>query len=151
MFQKQKQLGLTLLEMILFIVVLGVAGVALLATLAGPLSGAGTQTEAVRAAQAGQARMEVVLGQKRKGGYPENAGDPVACGSEIDPCASDSGLAFCDAAVPNGWTVDTRCEPWDTEDTNCYVVAVVTATSPEGSDHETRTLFTNLSVESCAS
>jgi len=125
------QAGLTLLEMILFIVVIGVAGVILLTTLASPLTGAGIQTEAVTAAQVAQARMEVVLGQKRRQGFPGS-----------DPCIDDSGLPFCQ--VPEGWSVATLLEDWGSEDPDDYQVIVVTAQGPNGSTHSVRTLVTRL-------
>lgn len=146
---KLRQRGLTLLEMILFIVVLGVAGVALLATLSAPLTGAGTQTEAVTAAQVAQARMEVVLGQKRKAGYPE---DPGNCQNELDPCEGGGPAALCDDAKPTDWTVSTQCEPFNKQPTDCQVVIVVTAsTNPDDETHALRSLVTNLSDSSCAS
>lgn len=130
----QAQCGLTLLEMILFIVVLGVAGVALLATLSAPLTGAGTHTEAVTAAQVAQARMEVMLGYKRKNGFPADG----LCSPDPDPCP---GPAAC--TTPAGWTVDTGCEPWDGNDTSYYQVFVVTANGPDSS-YTMRTLVTRL-------
>jgi len=145
-----RQRGLTLIEMILFIVVLGVAGVVLLTSLSAPLTGAGTQTEALTAAQVAQARMEVVLGQKRKAGYPENPGDPSVCGAELDPCEADGGLPFCDATVPGGWAVDTQCEAWGSESTDCHVVAVVNVMQPDGGTHSARALLVNLGDPGCA-
>lgn len=128
--------GLTLIEMILFIVVLGVAGVALLTVLASPLTGAGTQTEAVTAAQVAQARMEVVLGYKRKNGFPENG----LCDPHPDPCP---GLNACD--TPAGWNATTSCEVWSVDnDTSAYQVFVVTASGPDGGNHTVRTLVTRL-------
>ena len=129
------QTGLTLLEMILFIVVLGVAGVILLTTLASPLTGAGTQTEAVTAAQVAQARMEIVLGQKRRQGFPG-----------IDPCNQCSETngepGFC--ANPAGWCASTGFEDWGGEDPDDYQVIVVTAQGPNGNSHSIRTLVTRL-------
>lgn len=129
------QAGLTLLEMILFIVVLGVAAVAMLAALSGPLSGAGTQTEVVTAAQVAQARMEVMLGYKRKNGFPSDD----LCEPDPDPCP---GPAVC--ATPAGWTVDTACEAWTGNgDTSAFQVFVVTANGP-ASSYTMRTLVTRL-------
>ena len=126
------QTGLTLLEMILFIVVLGVAGVILLTTLASPLTGAGTQTEAVTAAQVAQARMEIVLGQKRRQGFPGS-----------DPCVDDPLLLICQ--VPGGWSVNAGFdEGWGGEDLDDYRVIVVTAQGPNGTSHTIRTLVTRL-------
>lgn len=131
----QAQYGLTLLEMILFIVVLGVAGVALLATLSAPLTGAGTQTEAVTAAQVAQARMEVMLGYKRKNGFPSDG----LCNPDPDPCP---GLDAC--MTPADWAVDTSCESWSGNgDTSSYQVFVVTANGPDSS-YTMRTLVTRL-------
>lgn len=129
------QSGLTLLEMVLFIVVLGVAGVALLATLSAPLTGAGKQTEAVTAAQVAQARMEVILGHKRKNGFPADG----LCTPDPDPCP---GLNAC--TTPADWTVQTSCEAWSGNgDTTSYQVFVVTANGPESS-YTMRTLVTRL-------
>lgn len=140
------QSGLTLMEMILFIVVLGVAGVALLSVLSAPLTGAGTQMQAVTAAQAAQARMEVVLGQKRKAGYPQ---DPANCQQELDPCDGGGPAELCDEAKPADWAVSTQCEDFGSELRECRVVVVVTATGPGGSAHAVRTLISNLSEPSC--
>lgn len=131
-----RQQGLTLIEIILFIVVLGVAGVALLATLSAPLTGAGSQTEAVTAAQVAQARMEVVLGYKRKNGFPENG----LCDPDPDPCP---GPNACD--TPPGWSASTSCEAWSQNgDTSQYQVFVVSAEGPEGAGFTVRTLVTSL-------
>lgn len=142
-----KARGLTLLEMILFIVVLGVAGVVLLTTLSSPLTGAGTQTAAMEATQVAQARMELVLGQKREGGYPATYDDDAQCGQELDPCASGGlGAAWCDTG---GWTVSTECTDWSGDvNRQCYVVAVVTAVN-DGTQRSVRALFTNLD-EACS-
>ena len=129
--KRASQAGLTLLEMILFIVVLGVAGVILLTTLSSPLTGAGTQTEAVTATQVAQARMEVVLGQKRRQGFPGS-----------DPCDGDPSLAICQ--LPGGWTANTGFEDWGGEDPEDYQVIVVTAQGPTGTSHSVRTLVTRL-------
>lgn len=134
-----RQSGLTLIEMILFIVVIGVAGVALITTLSSPLTGAGVQTNTLTAAQVVQARMEIMLGQKRKAGYPE---DPLNCQAELDPCPG-AGLAACD--TPTGWTVGSGCEAWSANgDTNEFVVLVVSATGPDGGAATARTLIGNL-------
>lgn len=131
-----RQRGLTLMEMVLFIVVLGVAGVALLTALSAPLTGAGTQTQAVTAAQVAQARMELVLGQKRKAGFPDNG----LCDPDPDPCP---GLGACD--TPAGWSVSTACEAWsENGDTSSYQVLVVTATDPDGGTFSERALVTRL-------
>lgn len=134
---QRRQEGLTLIEIILFIVVLGVAGVALLATLSAPLTGAGTQTEVVTAAQVAQARMEVVLGYKRKNGFPDNG----LCDPNPDPCP---GPSACE--TPAGWNASTSCEAWSVNgDTSGYQVFVVTASGPDGAGHTVRTLVTSLS------
>ncbi|WP_376695281.1 type II secretion system protein [Wenzhouxiangella sp. EGI_FJ10305] len=133
------QAGLTLLEMILFIVVLGVAGVALLSTLSAPLTGAGEQTRALTAAQVVQARMELVLGQKRKAGYPEDVSD---CKAALDPCPGAT-LSAC--ALPAGWSEPAvSCEAWNANPTDEYVVVVVSAAGPDGTSATARTLITNL-------
>lgn len=137
-----RETGLTLLEMVLFIVVLGVAGVALIATLALPLTGAGEQTRALTAAQVVQARTELMLGQKRKSGYPE---DPPNCATELDPCPG-AGLSAC--SLPSGWSVSTGCEAWSSDpDTSEYIVLVVAATGPDGGSASARTLIANLGEE----
>lgn len=127
---RRSQDGLTLLEMVLFIVVLGIAGVALLSVLSSPLTGAGAQTEAVTAAQVAQARMEVVLGQKRRQGFPGS-----------DPCEDDPSLAICQE--PGNWSASTRFEDWGGADPDHYQVIVVTAQGLNGS-HTIRTLVTRL-------
>lgn len=131
-----KSAGLTLIEMILFIVVLGIGGAVILTTLSAPLTGAGTQTTSVTATQIAQARMELIVGQKRRKEFPGE-----------DPC-DGTGLAEA-CTTPEGWTVDSAMEAWDEDGIDDpamdrYVVWLVTANGPDGEEHTIRALLTRL-------
>lgn len=124
--------GLTFIEMVIFIVLIGILGVALLSTLWNPLTGAGTQEEAVFMTQLAQGRMEAVLGQKRREGFPGT-----------DPCSGGATLSTCN--VPAGYTINTSFGAWSgNPDTDEYQVITVSVTGPGGS-YDMHTLVTNLS------
>lgn len=126
------QSGMTLIEIVLFIVVIGVAGAVLLTVFVTPLAGSGTQSETVTAAQVAQARMEVVLGQKRKNGFPGS-----------DPCEIDDSPSWCQ--LPADWSVSTAFEAWAEDlDIDRYQVIVVSAQGPDGSTHSIRALVAQL-------
>lgn len=129
----RSQDGMTLLEMILFIVVIGVVGAVVVTMMSAPLTGAGTQVKAVTAAQLAQGRMELVLGQKRRAGFPG-----------ADPC-QDSTLAAC--GLPADWSVDTRFEPWQQGNDPAmddFAVIVITVSDPDGGSHSIRSLVARL-------
>lgn len=126
------QAGLTMMEMVLFIVIIGVLGAALFSAISNPLTGAGTQERAVFTTQLAQERMEVVLGQKRREGFPGS--DPCDGGASLDTCS-----------VPSGFSVNTTFGAWSqNSDTDNYRVITVTVTSPSGGSYSAHTLVTKL-------
>lgn len=120
-----------MIEMVVFIVVIAIVGVALLTALTNPLTGAGTQQEAVYVTQLAQERLEVVLGQKRREGFPGS-----------DPCGSGAALATCN--VPAGYNISTTFSAWSgNTDTDNYRVITVSVTGG-GSGYSVSTLVTKL-------
>lgn len=125
------QTGLTMIEMVVFIVVIGILGVALMSAIINPLTGAGTQQEAVFVTQLAQERLEVVLAQKRQEGFPGS-----------DPCDAGAGLATCNE--PAGYTISTSFNAWSqNSDTDNYQVITVSVTGGSNA-YTTSTLVTKL-------
>lgn len=130
--RRAAQSGLTMIEMVVFIVVIGVLGVALMSAIINPLAGAGAQQDAVFATQLAQERLEVVLGQKRREGFPGS-----------DPCDGGAGLATCNE--PAGFDVTTSFGPWSgNPDTDNYRVITVNVTTGGGGSYSVSTLVTRL-------
>lgn len=128
----RRQRGITLMEMIIFIVILGLLAAAVITAFTNPLSGAGSQERAVFITQLAQERLEVVLGQKRREGFPGS-----------DPCASGAALATC--SVPAGFSINTSFGAWSVDpDTDNYRVITVTVTPPAASSYSVHTLVTKL-------
>lgn len=121
-----------MIEMVVFIVVIGVLGVALMSAIINPLTGAGTQQDAVFVTQLAQERLEVVLAQKRQEGFPGS-----------DPCDAGAGLATCNE--PAGYTISTSFNAWSqNSDTDNYQVITVSVTSGGGNAYAASTLVTKL-------
>lgn len=121
-----------MIEMVVFIVVIGILGVALMSAIINPLTGAGTQQEAVFVTQLAQERLEVVLGQKRREGFPGS-----------DPCDAGAGLATCNE--PAGYNITTSFNAWSgNPDTDNYRVITVSVTSAGGNAYSTSALVTKL-------
>lgn len=126
------QSGLTMIEMVVFIVVIAVLGVALMSAIINPLAGAGSQQEAVFATQLAQERLEVVLGQKRREGFPGS-----------DPCEGGAGLATCNE--PAGYDITTSFDAWSgNPDTDNYRVITVSVASGGSGGYSVSTLVTKL-------
>lgn len=121
-----------MIEMVIFIVVIGILGVALMTAFINPLAGAGTQQEAVFLTQLAQERLEVVLGQKRREGFPGS-----------DPCDAGAGLATCNE--PAGYSISTSFNAWSEDsDTDNYQVITVSVTPSGGNAYSVSTLVTKL-------
>ena len=84
--------GVTLVELIAFIVIMGIAAVALLSMYRAVLPRGATPAQITLATELAQERMELILGQRAARGY-----SPVA---SLDPCP---GPAVC--TPPAGYTV----------------------------------------------
>lgn len=124
-----------MIEMVVFIVVIGVLGVALMSAIINPLTGSGTQQDAVFVTQLAQERLEVVLGQKRREGFPGS-----------DPCDAGAALSTCDE--PAGYDIATSFNAWsENTDTDNYQVVTVTVSSGGGNAYSTSALVTRLGGE----
>lgn len=132
---KGAQTGLTMIEMVVFIVVIGVLGVALMSAIINPLAGAGTQQDAVFVTQLAQERLEVVLGQKRREGFPGS-----------DPCDAGATLSTCNE--PAGYDISTTFNAWsENPDTDNYQVITVSVSSGGSNAYSTSALVTKLGGE----
>jgi type II secretory pathway pseudopilin PulG len=124
--------GLTIIEVVVFIVVIGILAVALMSAIINPLTGAGTQQDAVFVTQLAQERLDVVLAQKRREGFPGS-----------DPCDAGATLATCDE--PAGYTITTSFDAWsENPDTDHYQVITVSVSSGGSGAYSTSTLVTKL-------
>lgn len=79
------QRGVTLIELIAFIVIMGIASVALLSMYRAVLPRGATPSQITLAAELAQERMELILGQRAASGY-----SPL-----VDPCAGGAPPAIC--------------------------------------------------------
>jgi len=86
------QAGVTLIELIAFIVIMGIAVVALLSMYRAVLPHGATPAQITLATQLAQERMELILGQRAMNGYSPP--------TSLDPCP---GAAIC--TPPNGYSV----------------------------------------------
>ena len=116
--------GFTLIEMIVFIVIVGVAAVALFRTFALTLPhGSVTPALLVQATQLAQERMELIVGQRDVLGYnnavdldPCNVGAPAVCTNTFGFVVTSFGTA----AAAGSWV------PWNGNPTANYKVVSVT-------------------------
>ncbi len=118
--------GFTLIELLIFIVVMGVLGVAIFASFTGALQSARELERTVRSAQLAAERMELILAQKRALGF---AGFTAA---SFDPCTSapPSTQPVC-SAIPAGFTVTgTLGTAWNGDGN--YKVITVTVSGKGG-------------------
>lgn len=126
--------GFTMIELVVFIVVIGIATVGVMAAYIQALGGAGEGAELTRRAQFAQQRMELIIANKRQDGFPG-----------FDPCPN--GLEACN--VPAGFTVASDIVEWlgvdPCDDTMTHCVITVTVTAPDGANYVLETLITRLS------
>lgn len=95
-FSPESQKGVTLIEMVVVIVILGIAASIVVAAMSA-LSGVGWERKTTDHAQLAQQRLEMILNEKRKIGFPE-VNEPCQNGTEAsgpDPCCLD-GLSGAD-------------------------------------------------------
>ena len=105
--------GLTLVELVVFIVIIGVAAFALLGSFANLLPRSPTAAQITQASQLAQERMELILGQRNVRGYnntvdldPCIAGPaPPICTNTLGHTVNSAGTAPAPAAPPAGPTV----------------------------------------------
>jgi Tfp pilus assembly protein PilV len=81
------QRGVTLIELIAFIVIMGISAVALLSMYRAALPRGATPAQITLAAQLAQERMELILGQRAANGY--------TTGALADPCVGGTPPAIC--------------------------------------------------------
>lgn len=118
--------GVTLVELIAFLVVVSIGAVALLGAYRNILPRAPTPAQITQASLLAQERMALILGERAAKGYAS---------LNLDPCAS-SVLAFC-TSFPNGFGAPTvvganALVPWQGNPTTSYRQITVTATGPGG-------------------
>ena len=107
--------GFSLIEAIVFIVVVGLMAAALAVSFAGPLRGSPKAGELDRMAELTQQRMELILAQRRAAGFA----------AFTDPCP---GPAAC--TVPAGYTVTSSIATGWGGDPASYKVVTVAVTGP---------------------
>lgn len=110
--------GFTLVELIIFIVIVSIMGVALMSAFSTTTRGTPDAGQMTQATQLAQERMELVMAQRRA----------VAFAAFADPCVPGPGPAAC--TPPAGYTVTAAIAPNWNGDTNYKQVTVtVTGTS----------------------
>ena len=124
------QRGLSLIELIAFIVIMGISVVALLSMYRAVLPRSVTPAQITIATQLAQERMELLLGQRDASGY-----STVAL---TDPCAGGTPPAICtDQFTPSGLYsivvtgVNTPVQ-WSGISTNSYRMLGVAVLGPDG-------------------
>ncbi len=121
--------GLTLVELVVFIVIIGVAAFALLGSFGALLPRSPTAAQLTQATQLAQERMELILGQRDSPlagrGYnntvdldPCNVGAPAICTSSFGYTVASAGTG----TAPGSWL------PWNGNPTTNYKLVTVTVT-----------------------
>ncbi len=124
------QRGLSLIELIAFIVIMGISVVALLSMYRAVLPRGATPAEITLATQLAQERMELLLGQRYASGYSTT--------QLTDPCAGGTPPAICtDQFTPSGLysIVVTGVNPavqWAGFSTSSYRMLGVQVIGPDG-------------------
>ncbi len=119
--------GLTLIELVVFIVIVGVAAFALLGSFGAMLTRSPSAAQLTQAAQLAQERMELILGQRNSPaagrGYnntvdldPCNVGAPTVCTSTFGYTVSSAGTG----TAPASWV------QWNGNPTTSYKLVTVT-------------------------
>ncbi|MCL5669127.1 MAG: type II secretion system GspH family protein [Gammaproteobacteria bacterium] len=114
-YKRAAHSGLSLLELIVFIVVMSIAVVAVMTGLSSALRGSLSPGQMTQATQLAQERMELILATRQTQGYS----------GIYDPCGVGSPPAFCSTML--GYTAAFSSEAWPVDtDTAKYQVLVVT-------------------------
>ena len=117
---RRAQRGVSLIELIAFIVIMGISVTALLSMYRAVLPRGATPSEITLATQLAQERMELILGQREAGGY-----SPLA-----DPCVLST-AAICTATA--GYTVSSVIVGgWSGIPVTSYREIRVTVWGPDG-------------------
>jgi prepilin-type N-terminal cleavage/methylation domain-containing protein len=123
--RQRRQFGLTLVEVVVTIIVLGIAATALLPMFSNVLTRSPDSSEIVRATYLAQSRMELILGQRATAGY-SGVNDPCQAVVSI-ACAGHSGYSLTVIGMPAvvAWPVNT--------DTTRFRLVTVRVTGQSGS------------------
>jgi Tfp pilus assembly protein PilV len=119
-----RQIGLTLVEVVAFLVVMGVGAAALLPMIKNVLPRSASASQITRATQMAQARMELIMGQRSSSGF-SGLNDP--CQAAAPPaCTVDSGYSLTVIGVPTvaSWPTIT--------DTSRFRLVTVRVSGPDG-------------------
>jgi Tfp pilus assembly protein PilE len=119
------QQGLTLVEMVAFLIVVGVGAAAMMPMIRNVLPRAADPSEVTRAVHLAQSRMELIVGQRALSGFS----------GLNDPCQAASPPA---CVVPTGYTLTVvglpLAQAWPTNtDTWRFRLVTVRVTGPDGS------------------
>jgi len=126
---RTRQRGLTLIEVIVFIVIMGIAAIALLSMFRAVLPHGVTPGQITLATELAQERMELILGQRAANGY-----SPL-----LDPCAGGTPPIVCtDQFTPSGiYSIVVEginpALPWSGISTNSYRMIGVKVLGQNGS------------------
>lgn len=114
--------GYSLIELVIFIVVIGILGVGLMSAFSGALLGATEPERITRATVLAQERMELILGRR------EAAGFAAFTAFTFDPCtASPPSTAPACTNLPAGYTITSNLATDWNGDTGYKVVTVSVA------------------------
>lgn len=119
--------GVTLIELVFFIVIVSIAAIVLLGAYARVLPQEPTATQITQATQLAQERMELIFAQKAVLGFSSTALDPCTPGPGPAICTPIAGFTVSSGATATSlaaWPVDT--------DTTKYRLITVTVNGPAG-------------------
>ena len=119
MTDKKRQRGFTLIELVVFIVVMAILSTALTSVFANTLKGSPRASAVAKVAELAQERMELILAKRGQVSFS------TFTSTVFDPCTSvpASTQAPC-AGVPAGYTVTSSLQTDWNGDTNYKVVTV---------------------------
>ncbi len=125
--------GFTLVELLVFIAVIGIVTVGVFVPVMQVLSGAGQSSLPTQHIHLAKQRMELIIAIKRLDGFPG-----------VDPCETPgNGLEACN--VPAGFTVESSIDEWAAQPGNGdYRVITVTVTPPGTPAFTVQTLIARL-------
>jgi hypothetical protein len=124
MLRRRRSFGLSLIEVVAFIVIVGAGAVVVVRMLPNVMSRGPDSSDIVRATHLAQTRMELILGQRIKNGFSAMS----------DPCVPAAG-APAQCTPPTGFTVSASIQQWQTFPLTQYkqITVQVTAVSPPSS------------------
>jgi prepilin-type N-terminal cleavage/methylation domain-containing protein len=99
------QRGFTLIELIIFVIVIGLAGVILIPSTTN-FSGAARGNTNLRALQLARGRMELILASKHINGFSSFT-DPCTTGSPPSACTLPSGFSIATPTIASSWNANS--------------------------------------------